>query len=106
MGLTAHAVESGLEAVSRFIDYPDEFGLILMDMEMPEMGGLTAATLIRQQEAKSGGHIPIIALTAHAMAEAGRRCIDAGMDDYLSKPFDLEDLQKSLNKWLNSASSS
>jgi signal transduction histidine kinase/ActR/RegA family two-component response regulator len=70
----------------------DTFDVVLMDMQMPEMGGLEATTLLRSREASSGRRIPIIGLTAHARAEDRARCLLAGMDDYLSKPFTAADL--------------
>lgn len=62
------------------------FDLVLMDVQMPEMDGLTATTRIREQEKQTNRHVPIIAMTAHAMRGDRERCIEAGMDDYVSKP--------------------
>ena len=68
------------------------FDLILMDVQMPEMDGLQATRIIRQIERADGGHIPIIAMTAHAMTGDRERCLDAGMDAYLSKPLRAQEL--------------
>ena len=62
------------------------FDVILMDVQMPELDGMEAAGVIRQRESSSDQHTPIVAMTAHAMPEDRQRCLDAGMDDYLSKP--------------------
>ena len=74
--------------------------LILMDVQMPDMDGLEAATAIREQEKDTGRHIPIIALTAHAMREDRQRCLDAGMDDYISKPVEYDALFAILDRLL------
>jgi two-component system sensor histidine kinase/response regulator len=66
------------------------FDVILMDMQMPEIDGLEATRRIRAQEAQLGGHTPIIALTANALKEDEQRCRDAGMDDYLAKPIEID----------------
>ena len=66
--------------------------LVLMDLQMPEMGGLDVTAAVRQEEANTGRHLPIIALTAHAMNGDRQRCLLAGMDDYLSKPIDEAEL--------------
>jgi two-component system, sensor histidine kinase and response regulator len=72
----------------------NRFDLVLMDVQMPEMGGLEATALIREKERLTGDHIPIIAMTAHAMSEDEERCFRAGMDGYVSKPIKIDGLLK------------
>jgi two-component system, sensor histidine kinase and response regulator len=76
------------------------YDLILMDCQMPIMDGYETTRKIREHES-AGKHIPIVALTAHAMKGADNECRAAGMDDYLSKPIDRVQLQQVLNRWLN-----
>lgn len=76
------------------------FDLILMDVQMPQMNGLQATAAIRQGEFTSGKHIPIIAMTAHAMAGDKERCLEAGMDAYISKPIRIEDLFSAIEEVL------
>jgi signal transduction histidine kinase/CheY-like chemotaxis protein len=77
------------------------FDLVLMDVQMPEMDGLQATAAIREGELKSGKHMPIIAMTAHAMAGDKERCLDAGMDGYVSKPLRIEDLFSTIEEVLS-----
>jgi CheY-like chemotaxis protein len=84
------AVENGLLAVE--ITATDQFDVVLMDVSMPVMDGLTATTRIREREHASGGHVPIVAVTAHALDQDRARCLAAGMDDYLPKPIKSADL--------------
>ena len=83
MGHRTTLASNGLEALQQWRQ--NDFDLILMDVQMPEMTGLQATTLIRQEEA-IGAHIPILAMTASAMSEERDRCLAAGMDDFISKP--------------------
>ncbi|MGI9240525.1 MAG: response regulator, partial [Verrucomicrobiales bacterium] len=71
---------------------------ILMDVQMPEMDGYQATVQIRQDEAKSGTHIPIIAMTANAMTEDREKCLASGMDDYLAKPVQRDELFNALDR--------
>jgi CheY-like chemotaxis protein/HPt (histidine-containing phosphotransfer) domain-containing protein len=68
------------------------FDLVLMDVQMPEMSGFEATAAIRAKEQSAGGHLPIIAMTAHAMKGDRERCLEAGMDGYISKPIRAEEL--------------
>ncbi len=78
------------------------FDAVFMDVEMPEMDGLEATTAIREQEKRSGMHLPIIAMTAHAMKGDRERCLAAGMDDYVSKPIRAAQLFRTLESVLTS----
>ncbi len=81
----------------------EAFDLILMDVQMPTMSGLEAARLIREREHVTGGHIPIVALTASAMKGDRERCLEAGMDDYLSKPVRPDALLELISRYAPSA---
>jgi PAS domain S-box-containing protein len=83
-GISVTIAENGKKAVDAF--KRGQFDLILMDVQMPEMDGITATTMIREEEKNTGKRIPIIAMTAHAFQEAQAMCMEAGMDSYLSKP--------------------
>lgn len=72
------------------------FDLLLMDLQMPEMDGLTATIMIRNEESERGGHVPIVAMTAYAMTGDRDRCLQAGMDDYLSKPVNPPELMETI----------
>jgi len=74
------------------------FDLVLMDVQMPELDGLEATARIRAEEKKSGSHIPIIAMTAHAMKGDREKCLEAGMDGYISKPLYPDELFKTIDR--------
>lgn len=75
------------------------FDVILMDWQLGGADGLDCTNLMRREQKKAGYYTPIIAVTAHAMTEHRQACLDAGMDDYLSKPFRLEDLAAMIHNW-------
>ncbi|MBL4607679.1 MAG: response regulator [Pseudomonadales bacterium] len=87
----------GFEAIECFKN--DFFDLIFMDCQMPELDGFRATMAIRELESEKGGRIPIIALTANVTGEVKETCTQAGMDDYLSKPFSLNSLKEKVVKW-------
>lgn len=87
-----------LEAIAQ-----EQFDVVLMDVQMPEMDGLEATAQIRAQEQAAGGHLPIVAMTAHAMKGDRERCLAAGMDDYVSKPLQAHELYRALERFGGSA---
>jgi CheY-like chemotaxis protein len=97
LGYRANGVVNGREAVTAW--ETGQYQLILMDCEMPELNGYDATRMIRGRE-PPGAHIPIIALTGHAMPGAELQCKQAGMDAYLSKPIDRERLESCLVRFL------
>ncbi len=96
-GLTISLARNGIEALEQWQNH--SFDLILMDCQMPEMDGFTATATLRERE-PSGQHIPIIALTANAQLSDRERCIRSGMDDFLTKPFQKDEILQILNHWL------
>jgi len=97
MGHRIALVSNGVDALERATQ--GGFDLLLMDVQMPELDGLSATRRIRQWESTHGGHVPIIAMTARAMQGDRERCLEAGMDDYLSKPIDSERLRQLVSRY-------
>jgi KaiC/GvpD/RAD55 family RecA-like ATPase/CheY-like chemotaxis protein/HPt (histidine-containing phosphotransfer) domain-containing protein len=99
LGLRADAVANGAEAVKALETLP--YDLVLMDVQMPEMDGYEATQQIRNPQSAVTNHgIPIIAMTAHAMQGDRERCLEAGMNDYVTKPIAPQALAEALDKWL------
>jgi two-component system, sensor histidine kinase and response regulator len=96
-GFSVDAVENGLQVIEKAKE--GKYNAILMDVQMPEMDGFEATRRIREWEA-GRQHIPIIAMTAHAMKGDRERCLEAGMDDYVSKPLEIRILLGVLDRWL------
>jgi CheY-like chemotaxis protein len=97
LGLKSEVVSNGQAAVDAVMQRGGEFALILMDLSMPIMDGMTATRVIRTSEA-SLSHIPIIAVTANGERDI---CLKAGMDDFVCKPYSNFDLQRVLGKWIS-----
>jgi CheY-like chemotaxis protein len=101
-GYRVTVVNNGREAVDAHAQ--GAFDLILMDCHMPEMDGFEATKEIRARERSStGGRVPIVALTANAMAQDRENCLNAGMDDHLSKPFSILTMKEMLARWMPQA---
>jgi CheY-like chemotaxis protein len=101
-GHTVVLAESGKKALAAWREQP--FDLILMDVQMPDMDGFEATAAIREQEKSGAKHVPIIAMTAHAMVGDRDRCLAAGMDDYISKPVNANDLFAAIKRLMIAAS--
>jgi signal transduction histidine kinase/DNA-binding response OmpR family regulator/HPt (histidine-containing phosphotransfer) domain-containing protein len=102
-GYEVTVAANGREAVD--LHAQAAFDLILMDCHMPEMDGFAATKEIRQRERSTGKRVPIVALTANAMAQDREECLAAGMDDHLSKPFSRTRMQEMLDRWIPPAAS-
>jgi two-component system sensor histidine kinase/response regulator len=89
-GHTVVVANNGIEALAALTEHT--FDIVLMDVQMPEMDGFAATQAIRDAEKATGAHLPIIALTAHAMKGDEGRCLTAGMDAYVSKPIQVQAL--------------
>jgi len=103
LGCRTDVAEDGRQALAAFAS--GSYDIIMMDCQMPVMDGYEATRAIRREETalegRGSGHIPIIALTAHAMEGDRETCLEAGMDDYLSKPYKCHELYNVLSRWLD-----
>jgi two-component system, sensor histidine kinase and response regulator len=99
-GYTVVAAGNGKEALAAMEGSARSFDLALIDVQMPEMNGFETTAAIRQKERSTGAHLPIIALTAHAMAGDRERCLAAGMDEYVAKPIRGSDLFAAIERLL------
>jgi CheY-like chemotaxis protein len=97
-GYSPRVVGNGREALAAL--RKEHFDLVLMDIQMPEMDGIEATLAIRREERESSRHVPIIAMTTLAMHGDRRRCLEAGMDDYISKPIDVHEFATALDRIL------
>jgi signal transduction histidine kinase/CheY-like chemotaxis protein/HPt (histidine-containing phosphotransfer) domain-containing protein len=102
LGLAHELADNGVAALACIA--AEDFALVLMDMEMPEMDGITATQQLRAREAAQGlAHLPVVAMTANALQEDRERCFAAGMDGYLAKPVSLAALQNELRRLFGNA---
>jgi CheY-like chemotaxis protein len=102
-GYAVSVAGDGLAAMAALEN--SSFDLVLMDIQMPVMDGFGATTAIREKEKRTGGHIPIVAMTAHALKGDQERCISAGMDGFVSKPIRTSELFSAIESLLASKSS-
>ena len=93
-GWRVTAASSGLEALAEMGQ--GRFDLVLMDVQMPEMNGFEATERIRLLDRDAGRHTLVVAMTANALAGDRERCLEAGMDDYLAKPFRADELRQAV----------
>lgn len=104
LGYRADTVGNGIEVLQAIKNI--RYDLLLLDCQMPEMDGYTATREIRKLETETGQHLPIIAMTAHALKGDREKCLEVGMDDYISKPIDIHALEDILSRWSNQITSS
>jgi len=97
LGITTDVANNGLEVLEKLSN--TNYALILMDCQMPKMDGYEATTKIRTHEKTSGQHLPIVAMTAHSSPQEREYCFNVGMDDYIAKPFKIDDLRTVFSRW-------
>jgi CheY-like chemotaxis protein len=103
LGVSVAFVSDGLQAIEALRGAP--YAMAFMDCQMPNLDGISATQIIRDEERQFGGHIPIVAMTANAFVQDREACLAAGMDDYLAKPVRLEGLRKAIERWATASTS-
>lgn len=101
IGVNVKIVENGRKVLDALSVGDHDFSMVLMDCQMPEMDGYTATRRLRQYEKESdcGDRVPVIAMTAHALPGDREKCIDSGMDDYITKPIKIEAIKELIERW-------
>ena len=99
-GVTMETAQSGKQAYNAFLNNPNRYDLILMDMQMPEIDGLEATKMIRTSDTPRSVSIPIVAMTANVFKEDIDKCLEVGMNDHLGKPINMDDVMIILSRHL------
>ena len=99
--LEIDCAENGAEAVRLFSDSPDKYNIIFMDIQMPVMDGYDATRTIRALNTERAATVPIIAMTANVFKEDIDKCMEAGMNDHIGKPIDINEVMGMLHKYMN-----
>jgi CheY-like chemotaxis protein len=99
LDIDAELVSNGSDALTA-VASGRPYKVIFMDWRMPDMDGLECTRQIRVREQSTGKHMPIVAMTANVMDEDRQACLDCGMDDYMSKPFNSDQFKEMLGKWI------
>jgi CheY-like chemotaxis protein len=92
--------ENGLETLSKFIAAPDQYDMIFMDMQMPEMDGVDATRAIRSLNIPEAKTVPIVAMTANVFREDIEECLNAGMNDHIGKPLDISIVMEKMKRYM------
>ncbi|HEY9677789.1 MAG TPA: response regulator [Drouetiella sp.] len=103
-GLQADIVSTAEKALEHLDSEDNDYALILMDIRLPGMDGYDCSRLIRKKDCARISSIPILAVTAYAASEDRRQCLEAGMNDYISKPYQLDVFQRLINKYMQNGS--
>jgi CheY-like chemotaxis protein len=99
LDIEAEVVSNGQDALMA-IAGGRPYKVVFMDWRMPDMDGLECTRRIRERESRDGGHVPIIAMTANVMDEDREACLESGMDDYMSKPFNTDQFKEMIGRWI------